>query len=140
MIPSAAYELLASDTTLNGLGITPSRIKELQSTDTRPYDSGYFLILNWEEVDFRPYLGRGERTLTVWVHHPWDRDRNYKNLDKILNRIDAIFAAVEHEIGSDGVRVSGIRKTGISGNLVDDGWKTIARNSVYGVLYDTEAA
>jgi hypothetical protein len=42
--------------------ITATRIKELQSTDERPFDSGYFVILNWQdEIPF------GSLNLNAWM-------------------------------------------------------------------------
>jgi hypothetical protein len=60
--------------------------------------------------------------------------------DRILNRVDDILLPIEHKTGSDGMRITCIDKQGRSGNLIDDGWKTIARNATYGVLYDESTA
>ncbi|KWX19888.1 hypothetical protein AFM11_33455 [Mycolicibacterium wolinskyi] len=139
MIPSVCHELLAGDSALNTLGITADRIKERQSVDIRPFDSGHFIVVSADEQLYVPSINRGPRTLTVWVHTPWDRSRNYREIDRILNRIDDIYSGVTHAVGSDDVRVTMIRKTGRSGNLRDEGWKTIARNATYGVLYDEAA-
>lgn len=140
MYPSILHELLSHDDELTALGITPTRIKELQSIDKRPFDSGHWLITNWLDQDYHPALGVGPRDLQIWVHAPRERSRNYRPIDAILNRIDAIYRGVEHEIGTDGVRVSCVRKAGRSGNLHDEAWDTITRNSTYGVLYDESAA
>jgi hypothetical protein len=85
-------------------------------------------------------LSRGERTVTVAVHRNWEIDRDFSPIDKILNRIDALLLNVENESGTDGVRVTSIRRSGRSGNMADEGWKTITRTSTYGVLYDEYAA
>ena|ERR1700754_1396789 len=148
MYPSILAELIGNDSELNALGITPSRIKELQSQDKRPFESGYFLIFNWQESTLftQTYTGmqngipKAPRVLQLWVHTPWDRSRNYRPIDAILNRVDALFDGVEHATGADGVRVTMVRKAGRSANLTDEGWKTIARNATYGVLYDESAA
>lgn len=137
MIPLVIYEKLTTDTALALLGITMGKVFELQSVDERPLNSGYFVILNWQESSsFVNAVKKAPRTLTVWVHTPLDRTRDYRVIDKILNRIDAIFDGIEQQKGADGVRVTCITRQGRSGNLVDDGWKTISRNATYSVLYD----
>lgn len=145
MIPVIIYEKLANDQYLeNECGITGDRIFELQSIDERPCSDGYFVVINWQEstVYSQTYTGmqngitRAPRVMMLWVHSPKDLGRNYRPIDKILNRIDELLLPIEHEIGTDGIRVTCIAKQGRSGNLVDDGWKTISRNATYGVLYD----
>lgn len=148
MLPMAIYESLVEDEELNELGITEGRILEMQSVDERPFDSGYFLIINWQEstVYSQTYTGmangipKAPRVMMVWVHTPMDKTRDYRLTDRILNRIDDILLPVEHKTGSDGMRVTCIAKQGRSGNLIDDGWKTITRNATYGVLYDERTA
>jgi hypothetical protein len=148
MMPIAIYEALAGDATLNDLGITGDRIFELQSVDERPFANGYWAIVNWQEstVYSQTYTGmangipRAPRVMMVWIHTPLDNTRDYSQIDRILNRIDAILLPMIHVIGSDGVRVSCVAKQGRSGNLTDDGWKTTTRNATYGVLYDESAA
>lgn len=148
MLPMAIYESLVEDTGLNNLGIEEGRVFELQSVDERPFDSGYFLVINWQEstIYSQTYTGMGNgvgkapRVMTLWVHTPLDQTRDYRLIDRILNRIDAILLPVEHKTGSDGMRVTCIAKQGRSGNLIDDGWKTITRNATYGVLYDESTA
>ena len=142
MIPAAIYEKLSGDSYLQSeCGITGEHIFELQSVDERPFDDGYFIVINWLESNISQVLGssaigKGPRTMTLWVHSPLDRGRDFRPIDKILNRVDELLLSMEQEIGSDNVRITCITKQGRSGNLIDDGWKTIARNATYGVLYD----
>lgn len=147
MIPMAIYESMAQDTILQQCGITSSRILELQSVDERPFDSGHFVIVNWQEstIYSQTYTGmengivKAPRVMTLWVHSPLDRGRDYRLIDRILNRIDLILLPFDQRVGSDNVRVTCVHKQGRSGNLIDDGWKTITRNATYGVLYDEYA-
>ncbi len=145
MIPVIIYEKLAQDSVMQSqFGITPNRIVELQSVDERPFDDGHFIVVNWQEstIYSQTYTGmqngivKAPRVMMLWVHCPMDRSRDYRIIDRILNRVDALLLPIEHESGSDNVRVTCIHKQGRSGNLMDDGWKTIARNATYGVLYD----
>lgn len=145
MFPIIIHQRISQDSILNSqFGINESRVLELQSVDSRPFDNGYYIIVNWQEstIYSQTYTGmqngiaRAPRVMTLWVHTPMDRSRDYRPIDKILNRIDATLLTIEQQSGSDGVRVTCIDKQGRSGNLIDDGWKTITRNATYGVLYD----
>ena len=149
MLPVIVYEKITQDSVLqNDFGINGSRVLELQSVDQRPFDNGYFVIINWQEstIYSQTYTGmqngivRAPRVMTLWVHQPLDRGRDFRPIDQILNRIDQLLLPVEQESGSDGMRVTCIAKQGRSGNLVDDAWKTITRNATYGVLYDETMA
>ncbi|AZS12565.1 tail terminator [Mycobacterium phage DrLupo] len=136
MHPAVLYDKIVHDPEMNSLGITPSRFKELDSIDKRPFDSGYFIVTRWLDQDLHPTINRGPRDLMVWVHTPKDRSRNFLILERILERINDIWASVEAESGTDGVRVTSVKRRGQSGNLEDEGWKTIARNATFSVLYD----
>ena len=142
MMPNLIYQKLANDPELVALGVTPDRIIESQSVDERPFSDSYFVTVAFEEmlVASPSRLSRGERTVTVAVHRSWEIDRDYVPIDRILNRIDEILLNVENEIGTDGVRVTSVRRSSRSGNMADEGWKTITRTSTYGVLYDEYAA
>lgn len=149
MFPVIIHQRISQDSFLQSeFGINDSRVLELQSVDERPFDSGYFVIVNWQEstIYSQTYTGmqngivRAPRVMTLWVHCPMDKSRDYRPIDRILNRIDEILLPIEHESGEDNVRVTCVTKQGRSGNLIDDAWKTIARNSTYGVLYDERMA
>jgi hypothetical protein len=141
MMPSVVFDTLSVDTQLQNLGIESDRIKESQSWLTRPTD-GYWLSINFEEMLFSrtTALSKGPRTMTIAVHHPWDLDRDYMTLTSILNRCDELLLPLADVAGSDGLRVTEIRRQGRSGNQTDEGWKTITRTATYGVLYDEYAA
>ena len=146
MTVRAIFDTLASDTQLSALGITGDRIFEIQSLDERPVSSGPFMVFKWEEstIYTQTYTGmqngipRAPRVLQIWVHIPWDETREYDLIDTILNRVDVILDAMEHVSGLDGYIVTLASKAGRSGNLLDEGFKTITRNAVYGVLYRLE--
>jgi hypothetical protein len=136
---AGAFELLADQPALAALGVSGDRIKELQSTDERPFNDGHFVIANFEEQSLIPTLNRGPRVVTLWVHSCDDRSRDYRPIDRILRAIDDVFSSVEHYTGSDGVRITGFRRQGRSGNLRDPSWETIARTATYSILYDESA-
>jgi hypothetical protein len=150
MMPSIVFEAIAGDSVMNSLGIDGTRIFELQSieNDERPFNTGYALVVDWQESTLysQTYAGlangipKAPRVMQVWVHVLWDESREYRPLDRILNRVDDILLPMEQAIGTDGVRVTVIRPAGRSRNLTDPAWKTITRNATYGVLYDERAA
>lgn len=143
MLPMAIYESIVDDNELQNLGISEGKVFELQSVDERPVDSGYFVVINWQESTVysnNTGINKAPRFMMIWVHTPQDETRDYRLIDRILNRLDDILLPIEHKTGSDGMRVTCITKQGRSGNLIDDGWKTIARNATYGVLYDETTA
>ena len=143
MTVKAIFDTITADAELNALGIDESTVFEIQSLDERPVHHGPFVVLKWEEstIYTSAYsaslngIDRAARTLQVWVHISWDETREYDLIDTILNQIDIVLDAMEHVAGDDGYTVTLARKSGRSGNLVDEGYKTVARNAVYGVLY-----
>ena len=146
MTVSAIFDTLAADTELNDLGIDETKIFESHSIDERPVHSGPFMVLKWEEPTnyTSSYsasangIQRAARTLTVWIHIPWDETREFDLIDTILNRVDEILTGMEHVPGVDGYTVTVANPAGRSGNLADEGFKTITRNAVFGVLYRRE--
>lgn len=148
MIPIIIYETLVADSQLQACGINNSRVLELQSIDERPFDDGYYIVMNWQEstspgLSFNGVQNTAQkppRTMTLWVHSPFDKGRDYRIIDRILNRVDKLLLAMENTKGSDNIRLTCVTKQSRSGNLIDDGWKTIARNTTYSVLYDEYAA
>src|ERR1700747_2214589 len=123
MMPSAIYETLANDTTLAGLLGTGNRIFELQSVDERPVDSGYFIIIDFQETTVGFQDGANvvtdEQVMQIWVHTPLDVEREYNTINRILNRIDALLLPIEQVIGGDGIRVSTVRLHSRSRNTFD---------------------
>lgn len=144
MMPSVLYELLANDSELADLLGDGNRIFELQSVDERPIDGGYFVIFDMQETVIgiqsgdAPHLG--EQTFQIWVHTPLDEEREYNDINAILNRIDELLLPIEHVTGDDGIRVTGVRLYSRSKNTRDPGWDTITRFGLYGVLFDQSAA
>jgi hypothetical protein len=146
MTVQAIFDTLTRDSELNALGINESNVFEAQSVDERPVHEGPFIILRWEEPTnyTQSYssslngIHRAPRTLTVWVHISWDETREFDLIDTILDRVDKVLDEMEHVPGQDGYTVTVASTAGRSGNLSDEGFKTITRNAVFGVLYRRE--
>jgi len=150
MMPSAIFELLTTDPTLAGLGITEDRVYEMQSIaeDARPDADTYFIVVNFQESTLfsQTYAGlangirKAPRVMDIAVHISWDKTREYNVINRILNAIDAVLLPAEQVIGDDGIRVTCIRPSGRSSNQLDPGWRTTTRHATYGILYDESAA
>jgi hypothetical protein len=137
MRPSLIYEILTGDTELQFRGISNDRVIESQSIDSRPFSTGYFITVNMEEGEIGGgAIQKGPRNVTFAVHHPMEADRDYGPVTDILNCVDRLLRAIDDDIGSDGVRVSQVRRGARSGNLIDEGWNTIKRTATFGVSYN----
>ncbi|ACI12441.1 hypothetical protein SEA_BECKERTON_20 [Mycobacterium phage Beckerton] len=151
MTASVLMERLKADSTLSTTLEVAGHVYDLMdlsiNSKGRPRHDGPFVVFNWQEstIFSQTYTGmrngipKAPRTLQIWVHFPWDISTDYDDLNRILNRIDQIFAGLEHQTGTDGQRVTMVRTAGRSSNLLDEGYKTIARHATYGVLYDENA-
>jgi len=142
MMPNLIYQVLSDDSQLDTLLGGSNRIFESQSLDERPVSDGYFLTINFEEMlmSGTSAIAKGPRSTTVAVHHPLEIDRDFDTLTSILNRVDELLLPIENQKGTDGLRVTEIKRRSRSGNMTDEGWSTITRWSTYGVLYDEYAA
>ena len=128
MRPSVIYDVLAD--------LDPDRILESQSVDTRPFDTGVFLTVSFEEQTLVRGIRRGPQIMTVAAHQCWNETRDYTLINVILNEVQRRFEAVENETGTDGVRVSCIIPEARGRNTVDEGWQTITRTATYRVLHN----
>lgn len=89
-----------------------------------------FIVHRWEETS--PAFGLiGTETLRVWVH---DEVGDYARINTLLEWVKMTLTAMTHVAGSDGRIVTQIDWTGDSGDLYDDGWKTISRNAGFRVV------
>lgn len=148
MTASVLMERLKADSILNDDLEVAGYIFEQQSLGKRPRHDGPYVVFNWQESTLysQTYTGmqngidKAPRVLQVWAHFPKDVSTDYDDLNRILNRIDAIFGELIHQTGTDNQRVTMVRKAGRSANLQDEANKTITRHAVYGVLYDEIAA
>lgn len=146
MIPSAIFEAITQDNQMNTLGIDESRVFELQSInqDETPDTRTHLIIIDMQEANSAfgavSAINKAPRIMEISVHISWDVSRDFRAIDHILNRIDAILLPMEHVTGSDDIRVTCIAKQARTRNLQDDGWRTITRHATYGVLYDELAA
>lgn len=135
MSRTAVYNALVTDQTLNDMGIDETTVFVNYSLDKKPSVVGPFVILRWENEEQAPF-GRVQspRVLTIWVHYPLELGPNFVMVDARLEAIDNVLLAMEHVTGTDGQTVTCVRATGRSGDLKDEAFQTICRNSAYQVL------
>lgn len=132
MMPSLIYELLSSDSNLIDMGV--DGVYESQSLDSRP-PGICFITVNFEESDLFIPIKHGPRNTTIAVHIPWDVSRDYTGVTQVLGEITNILTDIDCQKGNDDVLVSQVRLRGLSGNLTDEGYRTITRTATYGVSY-----
>lgn len=128
MRPSVIYDVLVD--------LDPDRILESQSVDTRPFDTGVFLTVSFEEQTLVRGIRRGPQIMTIAAHQSWNETRDYTLINVVLNEVQRRLEAVENETGDDGVRVSCIIPEARGRNTVDEEWQTITRTATYRVLHN----
>jgi hypothetical protein len=129
---AAVYSLLATDGTLQSLGVPYGNIWPAQALDTAPRHSR-FLILRWEEMSIA-FKGKGQQEiLTIWAHCPREISTDFVPLLAILNRVTEILSSATHVSGADGV-LTCVKYNGMSGDFNDEGYKTITKNAAYTVV------
>lgn len=137
MSRTAVYQALINDAGLNAMGIGEDEIFPNYAMDQSPSRSKRFLILRWEEPRFTPVMRKGPQRVTVWAHSPVQLSTDFVDLDKILDRVKEVLTAMEHVDGGDGYIVTKVDFTGSGGDLRDNGYETITKNSAFEVLFRT---
>ena len=137
MSRTAVYQALVSDSDLNDMGIGENQVFTNYSMDASPSRHERFLILRWEESRFTPVMRKGPQRVTVWAHSPVQFSSDFVELEKILDRVKEVLTAMEHVDGGDGYTVTHVDFTGSGGDLRDNGYETITKNSAFEVLFRT---
>lgn len=119
------FQALINDSAMNLLGITDasSFAVDVDTPEARP-----FLQLRWgrnEEGLRQTPVTR--RTLVIWVH---DEPGDYAVIDSIIARVKAVLVSLEGQPNGFGHLVAAEWR-GDSEDLVDDGHKTITRNTSF---------
>ena len=115
------YQAIIGDSALNGFGITgPSAFAvDVDTPGARP-----FLQLRWgrnsEGLDVST-----RRDLVIWVH---DEPGDYTRIDAIIFRLRSLIPSLVPSTDANGW-LQGVEWTGDSEDLIDDGHRTIARNT-----------
>lgn len=95
------------------------------SVDTPVEDE--FIIIRWEDQP-QAFGNRGKQVLTIWFHL---RDQDYTPIDLAMEEVKLAMMQSVHRVGADGWILTQADWRGDSPDLIDDGFKTITRNSSY---------
>lgn len=138
MSRAAFFDIITTDPELNSIGINDDTVFHNYSNEERPSDTTPFIILRWG-VQQRPrwadpdFVVKSPENLTLWVHWPRELTNDYTKLNKILDRIDEVSRNVSDMPGSDGYTLSFVHIGDRSGDFLDSGFHTIAKNAAYEV-------
>lgn len=136
MSRAAFFEALVNDHQLNSIGVNNDTVYHNYSSEERPSDTTPFIILRWG-VRQRPrwsdpdLVVNSPENLTVWVHWPRELTNDYTKLNGILDRIDEVSREIRDIPGSDGYTLSFVHIGDRSGDYLDAGFHTIAKNAAY---------
>lgn len=128
---AAIYQLVTLDPELNAYGINDQTTFTTNATDTPPRN-GPFLTINISDGP-KAFGKTGAKEVTIWAHMPKELTRDYGMIDMILLRCKEIMANVTQEDGADGWTLTAATWRGDSGDLFDDGYSSLARNSTFRV-------
>ena len=142
MARAAVLDLLRNDTELAALG-SPAGWPALVivpnfEADQRPSD-GAFIVVCWRHTDFEESIQENaERHLELYFHVPTALSTDYGRIDNMIDRVDAIFAAVEDSpagvVGGDGYRLNYMGFEGRGPDVTDPKYMTICRQAAYMAL------
>lgn len=135
MARAAILELLRADETLAQLGGDGFVVEAQFSYDQRPNDRGAFIVICWRHTDYEDDIqSNAEQHFDLYVHIPSTVSTDFGRIEKILDRVDVLFAAVEDGqpvVGGDGRQLDYVGFEGRSMDLTDDGYQTICRYASY---------
>ncbi len=119
------YAALTTDAELSSEGITGDSVWGIESVDN-PERGKPFLVLSWSTTPRPAFAAARRRDLLVWAH---DEGGDYSRIDRILERVRQILVDLIDQGG-----VTQVDWEGASGDLYDDGFRTITRNSGFRVI------
>ncbi len=122
---AALATLIGDDSQLNMLGFEESDVYGPNAIDTVSRERN-FIVVRWEEAP-RAIAGRSINIVTVWVHSPKEKSRDYGVIDTAIARLQELITGVEHRAGSDGWSLTEATFNGASGDLFDDGYSSLCR-------------
>lgn len=139
MARDAVLSLLRNDTELAALGGTGFVVVPNFEADQRPNDQGAFLVICWRHTDFDDDMQENtERHFELYFHLPKLVSTDYVRIDKMIDRVDEIFAGVADTpagvVGADGWRLNYIGFEGRGPDVTDPGYQTICRQAAYMAL------
>lgn len=138
MSRAAVFSLLSEDATLASIGGTGFTVVPSQAADQRPNDKGAFIVIVWGSQDFSDeVLENGPQRFDLYVHLPVLVSTDYVIIDRLIDRCDEIFAAVEDGppvVAGDGWQLNFVGFEGRGPSVSDRGYRTICRRASYAAL------
>lgn len=126
MSRAAVYSLLSGDSAIVATGCAVYGFHSTEIPGPRP-----FLIPRWD-LENAAFADRGSRRLTVWIY---DDGADFTRIDLIAERVKALLSGAVHVTGADGYILTQATWRGDSGDLFDDSYGAIMRNSEFDVVY-----
>lgn len=125
-VRETVYQALSTDTELQALGGAAGvEVWNIEAIDN-PERGKPFVVTAWSTTPRPVHSGARRRDLIVWAH---DEGGDYSRIDAILERVRQILVGMIHQGG-----ISQVDWEGASGDLYDDGFRTITRNSGFRVI------
>ena len=130
MARAAIDDLLQNDSVLTSMGYSQINILATNSVDSVPRDLERFITFGYSDA-VRAFKSYGAVEMIVWVHQFREASNDYGEIDKAILRIRQLMNEAVEIQGEDGWKISSVHWLGDSGDLFDDGYKTLCRNSTF---------
>lgn len=127
MSRDALYELV-SVIAVNQLNMPAGAVYAANAVDNptqRP-----FVVIRWEG-NAKAFKNVGQQTVSIWVH---DNLGDYARINSAIDALREQLPEYVHISGTDGHTITCIEWQGDSGELYDDGYQTVTRNSSFRVV------
>jgi hypothetical protein len=124
-VRETVFSILTTDEELQALGITEATVWSIEAADN-PDRGKPFVVIAWSTVPRPQHTAARRRDLVVWAH---DEGGDYSRIDAILERVRQLLVGTVHQGG-----ITQVDWEGASGDLYDDGFRTITRNSGFRVI------
>ncbi len=131
MSRAVIYGALKNDATLQALWGSGVDVYGSNATDS-PTRTKPFIVINYRETP-KSFANVGAEELLVWAHVHRELMRDYTVVNAILNRAREIITELPQTLGSDGWEFTAASWQGYSGDLFDDGYNSLTRNSSFRV-------
>jgi len=127
----ALRRLLYTDSEMLGLGFIADRIYAANSADSPDTDEPFIVIRH--ELSEKAFTTFGVDIVSFWVHLPRKVTTDYASIDNALDRIKTLVVNAEQYPGDDGWVLTAGSYVDTSGDLVDEAYNTITKNSTFRV-------
>lgn len=136
---AAVLSLLRGDDELRALGGDGFVVVPEYEADQRPNDvPGAFLVICWRTTDFAVEIqDNGPQHFDVYAHIPKVVSTDFSDLDRLLDRCDEIFRAVndgDPVAGGDGQQLELVGFQGRGIDIDDEAYESISKSASYFAL------